>query len=697
MTDTIGKIYSDFMKEKFIKDKLKKGEIPSVEEVDEAVVELQNEFNNFNSPLTREEIYTIELDSTSSAAKMNEIFELLESDLSICIKSLLTQGNRMSDLYDATFSKLEGFDRKIEKLQSRIDRLLFDSKNSDRHEGVFYERFESDQMIDLVNSTVELDELSNSVNIAASASNVVPLSGNADDIEVRVESNPAIINSADVNGLEVANLVNITNNVWQRQVNTTEPVSQLYCEVILTLPSSNDDINKIIVEPAGGDIKTQVNMEVSYSNDKLNWQFPDGERRKRLVKRTTFDFSNQTAKYWKLKLTKLGNDGFFGSNYVYNFGLRNVLFLGKQYEKVNRLDVSKLYSKIIKPEKPENISAVNMQVCEIVPANTNIVYEVAPLIQTQIDDLEAQTITPDDVRYYLADLEDVDSYTLDMLKLVSEPTINNIMGSNTIEYKDQDLDDFALDYVVGASLSKNDTVLLRNAGDNSDYDVVGQQKRIRGNALGWVSTDLYYSTFVLIEERDGVILDIGDTKMVVNGNEVSGKVRIPAGLNHVASPKQHWQSIDITSLPATSDAQPDPLYPFNHKYLIEGIGNTLYGQDLTQQVGGVDVIDIIDPNQVYRSTRQNWEIRMSEISFDRLDSKDNSALDVFSYKVDNNNQERIVVKSTEENGLLNRESFSIITKIQNSDPVKGLIFKATLTSDDLKTTPVLTEYLLKFR
>lgn len=697
MTNTIGTIYSDFIKEEFIRERLRGGSIPTAEEIDSAVAEAQLRFNNFNSPLTREEIYAVEEDEPSSASKMNETFRLLQSDLAVSIKSLLLQGNTMTDMYDSTYTRLEGFNRKLEKVQTRIDTLLFESKNSERHEEIFHERFETTGMVDMVNTTAEIDDLSNSTVLRSSRSSVIPLAGAADSIEVVTQPSPIVINSSPINGLGIENLLNTTNNVWQHQVRTSEPAASMYVEVIIRVPSTSKEINKIVLEPAGGDIKTQINLEISHSEDGLNWIFPDGENKKRLYKRTTFDFKKVQAEYWKLRLTKLGNDGFFGNNYVYNFGLKNVLFLGKEYEKVNRHDISYVYSKVINPAKIDKINAVNLQICESLPFRTEIKYELAPLVQTQIDDLESETIGVEDLRYYIADLADRDSFTLDMLRLVSEPTIDDILASDTLSYKDQNPYNYLLDEAIVSDMSKNDTTLLRNAGDNTQFSLLGKTDSIRDISPGWAFSGLFYSTFVLIEDVNGVIIDVGDTKIMINGKELSGKVKLTTGLNHITSPKEHWESVDITSLPPTADFQVDPLYPYNHKYLIEGVGDILYGQDMTQLVGGSTVLDIMDPDQVYRTTRSNWEFRMNEISFEDFNSKDKSALDVFSYKVDNTSQERAVVKSVDENGLLDRERFSIITKIQNSEPVKAMIFKATLATEDTKTTPVLSEYLLKFR
>ena len=395
-------------------------------------------------------------------------------------------------------------------------------------------------------------------------------------------------------------------------------------------------------------------------------------------------------------MTKQGDDGFFGNSYVYNFGLKSLLFLGKEYNKVNLNDKSIVCSKIIEPKKLKQITALNLKVCDSIPPHTQIKYELCPLTEEEIVDIKSGIIKNSDLRFYLADIQDRDSFTLDMLKLVSQPVLEGIQIDNSLSYKDRRDSDFLLNQDLNGT-SKSDTVVLRNPGSNALFESIGKAKKIRNNIIGWSASDLYYSTYVLIENPNGEIIDLGDTEMMLNGKTYSGKLRLPPGLNQITSLKTYWHSVDLSTLPFNSEVKVDPLYPYNHKYLIEGIGSILYGQSTATLIDSKPLIDIIDPLNVYRTKRKIWQYRLKELSFEQFESEQKSTLDVFSYKVDNTNQERIVVKSDMENGLLSAESFSIITKIQGSNPIKGLIFKATLSTEDLKSTPVLTEYLLKFR
>lgn len=679
MTETIGTIYTDFIKEKFIKDKLREGKIPSGEEIDIFIKEMQVSNNNFTTPMLSTEATEIQEEEESSAEKMNSTFEMIEMDLSVALESLLKQGNKITDMYDSSFSRMKSFEKRIGSLKTTVGDLLFESKNSERHESLFYEKFESNDMVDLGSSTADVDNISSAVTLKVSEGNLISLDPSPAYISIHTDKNPAITRSEDVAGLEAKNLTDSTVNLWQHQTKSTEALAQAYVDVIIEIPNGATEVNKIVIDPASVNIKTQINVELSYSQDKINWLFPDGERKKRLIKKEAFNFKNTKSRYWRIRLVKFGNDGFFGNSYVYNFGLKNVLFIGKKYEKVNRHDRSFLYSKVIVPKELEKISGVNIRTCQETPEGTAIKYEVAPLTEDQISGDKSG------LYYYIVDIEDKDSFSLDFLKLASEETSIPLSATESIEYEGKGEFDYSLNF-LSSSIDKNSLVLMRGLGNNETE-----------KSSGWTYNGIFYSTYVLVEEKDGESFDIGDTEMIVNGDKVTGVVKLKPGLNNIVCPKQYWKAMDLATLPQAATEKVDAMASFNHKYLVEGIGSSLYGVDLTQIVEGVALSEILDPKGVYSRRRSIWSVKMKEETFGVFESKTESALDVFSYKMDNNSQERIIIKSTKENGLMDRERFSIISKIQGSKPIKGLIFKAELTTEDPTTTPVLTEYLLKFR
>jgi hypothetical protein len=696
MKYSLSSFYRDFIKEKILKDYLKIGIIPSTNQIDEALNKIIIESNEFNSPLLGTTDFYVENGELSSAKKTNKIYELIESDLTVSVSALLDQENKISNLYDTYFNKLTGLQKRINLIKEQVDNVLFESKNTDTHEALFYEKFSSLDMVDQLLTSCSVDTNVREVTLKATTQNPIDLSGSVSTITIVPENNPKITSSNDIGEMIVNNIVNNSNKVWMHQISATEPLSSVYLDLILRVPSVTTEINKIVLEPFSVDIKTQINIEISISKDGLNWTYPDGEYKKRFEKVTSFSFSGVTNEYWRIRFTKFGSDGFFSNSYVYNYGLKSLNFLGKVYDKVSRLDLGYFYSKPLIFNK--DIKIANVKVCENLPSQSLITYFIAPIYSSLLPSITSGSISAKDLYYYPLDLVDKDSATLDFLNTSANPVISGIAINDALSYKDKGIYDYCLDLILPLDYVKEETTVLRDSLNQNNYNLIGIEKLFSDQPIGWKFDGNYYYTYQLIEDHNGLEIDLGSTQMYINNVKVQGRVIIPKGLNFIVTHRDNWKSLDLSTLPLESDQSVDPLYPFNHKYLIEGLSDELYGVDLNQIIDGEKLIDIIDNNKVYpRSSKKCWSIKMKELSFDKFVSKEKNELDVFAYKIDNTNQERIVVKSDSDNGLINNETFSIITKLHSAEKIKGLIFKAVMETENNKVSPTLTEYLVKVK
>jgi hypothetical protein len=696
MRYSLSAFYRDYVKERILKDSFKNGKIPSPNEIEESLNLVIQNTNEFKNPLLSSTNYFVENGEISSAKKVNEVFKTIESDLSVCVSAIIDQEDKISSLYDTCYSKLIGLQKKVALVNQDVDKMLFESKNTDTHEEIFYEKFSSLDMINTTLSTASIDVNTNEVTLKSTEQYPIDLSSAADSITVVAENNPKIIGSTDIGNMVISNIVKSNNKVWMHQLSANEALASAVVDVIIRIPSVTTEINKILLEPHSVDLKTQVNVEIAFSKDGLNWIYPSGEYKKRLEKTTSLSFTGTTNEYWRIRFTKFGNDGFFSNFYVYNFGLKSINFYGKVYDKISRLDLGYLYSK---PILFNNIVKVaNVKVCEEVPLNTNITYKLAPIYQSQLAGIQNGSISPEDIFYYSLNLKDVDSATIDFLNTSKVPTINGIMINESLSYKDKGENDYCLDALLSVEYIKNQTTILRGALNQDLYSVTGKEKIMNSQYAGWNFDGNYYSTYVLIEDHDGQDIDLGSTQLYINNVKVQGKVKMAQGLNFVVTHRDNWKSLDLITLPVEADQLIDPLYPYNHKYLVEGFGDSLYGRSLTTIIDGKTLLDIVDKNGIYPKTPKScWSMKMRELSFEAFASKTKNELDVFSYKIDNTNQERIVVKSNPDLGLINDETFSIITKLHSAENIKGLIFKAVLETANNKVSPILTEYMVKIK
>jgi hypothetical protein len=704
MKYSLSAFYKDYIKESILKNYLRNGKIPKETDIENELSKTLKSSEDFSKPLLSSTDYFIENGEVSSAKKVNTIFNTIESDLSVCVSAIMDQENKISNLYDTSYLKMSGLQKRIDLIKQDVDKVLFESKNTDTHEEIFYEKFSSLDMVDSNLSTVSIDIKAKEATLKSTEQYPIDLSSSVQGIQIIPEINPKIIESTEIGEMKIENIFKNNNKVWMYQISASDPLSSVSLDLIIRIPSSGTEINKILLEPYSVDLRTQVNLELAFSDDGLNWTYPDGEFKKRLLQTTSLSFKGIKKDYWRIRFTKFGNDGFFSNFYAYNFGLKSLNFYGKKYDKISRLDLGYFYSKPIFFNN--NVKMANLKVCQDcvsaknknIPNGTLISYYLAPIYQSQVAAITSGSMSPKDLYYYTIKLNDKDSATIDFLTTTESPITNNISADEAIEYKEKRQYDFCLDFSLPAGYAKKETIILRNKVDQNLYNALGQEKTFNSSNFGWNFDGNYYSTYLLVEDPSGLEIDLGSTEMYINNLKVQGKVNIAKGLNFIVTHRDNWKSLDLTTLPVESDQVIDQLYPYNHKYLIEGFGDSLYGRDLAAVIDGESLIGIIDKEGIYsKSPKKCWAIKMKELDFFSFVSKNKNELDVFCYKIDNTNQERIVVKSDPDLGLITNETFSIITKLHSAENIKGLIFKAVLETNDDKISPVLTEYFVKIK
>jgi len=89
---------------------------------------------------------------------------------------------------------------------------------------------------------------------------------------------------------------------------------------------------------------------------------------------------------------------------------------------------------------------------------------------------------------------------------------------------------------------------------------------------GWLFDNVSqrYSTTLYVADSEGRWIDFGPNGVYVEGQQLTGKVYFTSGYTKVSTDDSNWELIDETIVDVESLKLADPLYPYNHKYLIEG-------------------------------------------------------------------------------------------------------------------------------
>jgi len=119
-----------------------------------------------------------------------------------------------------------------------------------------------------------------------------------------------------------------------------------------------------------------------------------------------------------------------------------------------------------------------------------------------------------------------------------------------------------------------------------------------------------YQTTIYIDAPEGRRIDFGPKGLYVNGTLLSGVVHLKQGYTALRISTTSWQEVPtgLTTLEAFKAA--DPLYPYNHKYLVEGY-NYVYDFSEERVYPGVDeyfgrLLKYIPPEQ-FNSSATNTD------------------------------------------------------------------------------------------
>lgn len=229
---------------------------------------------------------------------------------------------------------------------------------------------------------------------------------------------------------------------------------------------------------------------------------------------------------------------------------------------------------------------------------------------------------------------------------------NNALDQSLLDYEniaslDINTNDSYLNMVVDISfldkLKSNYVTIKRNLPTaNEVFDV----------SSGWFFNDTtsLYETTIIVNAADGITLDLGGTSAYLDGILVTGSISVGADKHTFATNQSNWIEVAANIETESDLIQNDPLYPHNHKLLIEGydyistfVGNKVYngvteffGRELRYVPKSVfDVDDSIDIYTTYADDTYVYFLVHTKKAYDNYVNETYS-LDIEIPDTDNN-------------------------------------------------------------
>jgi hypothetical protein len=461
------------------------------------------------------------------------------------------------------------------------------------------------------------------------------------------------------------------------------------------------------------------------SADNHNYtQLPISAFKKSAVDKTTFMFPSTSARYIKFVMTKRGHDYVDEKQYVYEFGMDQILLYNEGYREDTEavfmsqpLSVNDIYG------EPQPFSKIVLEVCEDVPLGTTIDYLVAATSSsnTTVSGMYFVPITPldrdNDIYPQVLDFGDIATVSVSGLMVSYDETaasgtfqfpskfyqlITGVSGpvaqvgdgeASSIRYLSNQLGDAILSHTIlasGVQIAEGSLALWRNVAKVGVAD-----SEVRGVRAGWGYEEPYYKTTVYVENQAGANIDFGGNPVIIDGASTTGKVTLQHGRHVVWVHQDNWKEIEFGALDLNTLKAYDTLYPYNHRYLVEGYP---YGAWWVEEKAyrGFDIVAqyFLRETSVF-DMLYNVPVDGYEYFAQDIEAVDPGAiLNGSPMPEGKGNTVVFLVKIDTENADLVNEDFLLKFKAVNSQ-VTYVRLKAVLKTEDATVAPYLDSYRLK--
>jgi hypothetical protein len=496
---------------------------------------------------------------------------------------MITISKKTDDLIELLEDSFRGFkatanrcNRILQQIDARLNNLLLLSGRTDIFVYGIEESFNSQENIDLEKSTASVGP--GYVTMRTRGYPLVDLS--EVDISISTIAKNGILFKRSSGSLDA--IKEQDGDIWEYYAYTTYATGEVSLVVELDLERhvvTNTD--GIKVKPYVGDIRLTGNpidtnsitkATVFYSIDGASFVPLQPVRQPFAIGENQFSLGRRVQKI-RIILTKNAADELHGpeNRKIYIFSLDSIeLIEGVYRESKNnpntKIGISELYAGpyelLDENGNPVNfgIATLAAGTCCTIPDRTSISF----------------FLSKDNLTWIPA------SYNKESLSVVQfnittpEGTYDFIDGGSHI-YSLLDTPPSGVDIEFGTEVFLNtviseeyaDRIVLQNTFIKRNLP---QSQPVYGVDSGWFyDTDKkQYSCSMYVEAIEGRYLDLGNTGAYINGKLVAGTIHLPQGYHSFATSFTNWYEVPADITNAIDLEEQDPVYPFNHKLMIEG-------------------------------------------------------------------------------------------------------------------------------
>ena len=393
------------------------------------------------------------------------------------------------------------------------------------------------------------------------------------------------------------------------------------------------DISRIIydwgIQTAGG----STTITCQWSTDGYQWYMVDEPSPTKSLDGGTaiWIFPSTSVKWIKFIIIKNNYDVEVGGTFEYDFGARSIRLYGHSYGTETGDILQTLPQEALDAEgEPVIFTTASLDTCEQVHLDdngtkiTNILYYLSASEdkETWTQWIQVSPSSREDPQYPSAilfggvkQLDNID-FSADDASLYKPFDTSLSITSLTrafswgVSWEEETLNYLGYNFKASDYAVVNTAILLESlTGDVLNPNYVANSVevwrnifnpddltlQVRGYNAGWgFENNEYYCAF-FVANSDGIILDFGDTTCVVDGVFQTGETRVYRGVHVFRTDASNWVDFSDQYSGIINDEglkNTDPLYPYNHKMILEGFPylEVATGFEGERVYNGVDIV-----------------------------------------------------------------------------------------------------------
>lgn len=602
----------------------------------------------------------------SSAAVEQKNRQALYDDMETINKRLGNLNTLLEDSYRGFYATVSRLEHLISKEEARVDKLLLLNSNVDVFTHGVEEFFD-------VSDKVVFDETTASIEngyctLARSGMNKVNLSQAV--INVSAISDGTIISygaTAKTDALREAD-----GDVYEYMVYTREALSRttMVIDIKLEEPTYIQQI-ELTGLPVQGN--KQATVTIAYSTDGTSYAIHEPAERS-MRQETTFDLGQDGVQRVQIRISKNAADikttgesqwvTFFSIDSInlytdtYKNALESVVVLGP-YDIVDCEGRDIFYTK------------ATLSPCTVEPEGTSISWYLSAngVDWTGID-------TSGDASSIFNAADGSASQSVGFVDAMAAPgsLVEAVAGLQFVHFGTEAVLNTYIDSAYVDKVPTRTMKICRNIPQNDE---------VLSESAGWSfdpSTNRY-STVAYVSDPAGRWIDFGPSAIIVAGQELTGRVFFAQGYTEVLVDDKNWIKIDETYTSVDELKSNDPLYPYNHKYLIEGYGN-----------------DVAFPlERVYKGVDNYFASLLTYLpleEFSLLTEEDSNYWKSFTLISDAAGDLYIKVKVDKTDSTWVNELYNLDWAVQGG-PSNQIYVRAIMTTDNVNVGPVIDSFNIR--